>query len=301
MTAIGESRAVSGWRRLELPTWGVAATIYAGYGALCWNFEALPWWLAASIGAWLVAWHGSLQHEAVHGHPTRRPWANALIAGLPLSLWLPYPIYREWHLAHHQAAVLASPTDDPETFYVTPADWARASRAERALHVAMQSVAGRLLLGPPWLVASFLAAEAKRLAAGDPARRRIWLGHGLAVAAVLAWLTYAGVPLWFYLLFMVWPGISLTLLRSYHEHRPAEQADERTATLFAAPPLALLYLNNNLHWAHHARPDLAWYELPRFYRETVAERGDQGYVVQGYGEVFRRFLLRPKDRPVYPY
>jgi fatty acid desaturase len=301
MATSTEARAEPLWRRLELPTWGVASLVYAGFGWLSWNYQALPWWLTAALGAWLLAWQGSLQHEAVHGHPSRRPWLNALVAGLPLSLWLPYPIYREWHLAHHRAAVLASPVDDPESFYLTAEAWARSGPLARGLHIALQTVAGRLVLGPPWLVGCFLVVEAKRLVAGDRGRWRIWLVHAVAVALVLGWLGYAGVTLWAYVMLMVWPGLSLTLLRSYHEHRPAAEAEGRTATLLATPVLALLYLNNNLHWAHHARPELAWYELPRFYAETARERGDQGYLVRGYGALFQRFFFRPKDRPVYPY
>ncbi len=301
MTFISEDRTVPFWRRRELPTWGVATAIYAGFAWTTWHYQTLPWWLWAPLGAWLLAWQGSLQHEAVHGHPSRQPWLNALVAGPPLSLWLPYPIYREWHLAHHRASILAHPSEDPETFYLTAEGWARSGPLERGLHTALQTVAGRLLLGPPWLVGCFLVAEARRLAAGDRARWRIWLVHGVALALLFGWLGLSGVPFWAYLLLMVWPGLSLTLLRSFHEHRPAATAEGRTATLFAAAPLALLYLNNNLHWAHHAQPGLAWYELPHFYAETARERGDQGYLVQGYGEVFRRFLFRPKDRPVYPY
>ena len=70
----------------------------------------------------------------------------------------------------------------------------------------------------------------------------------------------------------------------------------------AAPVWSLLYLNNNLHVAHHTRPSLAWYRLPAYYR---AERAaliarNRGYVIHGYGEIFRRYLVRSKEPVAYP-
>ena len=286
------------WRRWELPTWGVAAAVYGGFGLVTWSHQALPWWLVAALGAWLVCWHGSLQHEAMHGHPTRSVGLNALVAALPLGLWLPYPIYRDWHLAHHRAEVLASPLDDPESYYLTGEAWARAGRLKRALLQCRNTVAGRLLLGPPWMVTGFLAAEARRLVRGDRRYLAVWLWHGLAASLLVGWLQLVELPLWFYVLGFVWPGLALTMLRSFHEHRPALRPEDSTLTLHAAAPMALLYLNNNLHAAHHAQPQLPWYELPRFQREA---RPGGDYVIPGYGALIRRYLLRPRDAPVYPF
>ena len=48
-----------------------------------------PWVVLAPLGAYLVALHGSLQHEALHGHPTRSAVVNELLVFLPVSLWFP--------------------------------------------------------------------------------------------------------------------------------------------------------------------------------------------------------------------
>ena len=298
MRVTSKFRQDSWWHRFELPTWAVVATIYGGFVALTWHYRDLPWGLVAVLGALLVAWQGSLQHEAVHGHPTRFEWLNALIAGLPLNIWLPYKIYRSWHRAHHRAQILTCPRDDPESFYLTPASWSRAGPARRAILTLHNSLAGRLLLGPPLLIGSFLIAEGRYLIGGDRRHLGAWLTQVLGIAVLVFWLSVCGLPIWFYLLAIVWPAVSMTLLRSYHEHRPSRRPEERTATVLAAPPLALLYLNNNLHAAHHARPDLAWYDLPRFHREALREKG---YIVPGYGWLFRCFLFRPKDIPVHPH
>jgi fatty acid desaturase len=61
-----------------------------------------------------------------------------------------------------------------------------------------------------------------------------------------------------------------------------------------------LYLNNNLHAAHHDQPSLPWYRLPAFYRANKDQFLDRngGFFFAGYGAVFRRFLLAPIDAPV---
>ncbi len=104
------------WRRAESATWAVAAAVYGGWLALTWFTHALPWWLVLPLGGVLVAWHGSLLHETVHGHPTRARWVNELLAFPSLWLWLPDGIYRESHLAHNACARLTCPVEDPESF-----------------------------------------------------------------------------------------------------------------------------------------------------------------------------------------
>jgi len=32
----------------------------------------------------------------------------------------------------------------------------------------------------------------------------------------------------------------------------------------------MMYLYNNLHVAHHLKPTMPWYEIPRYYRENRA-------------------------------
>ena len=60
------------WRRWELPTWGVAVAIYGSWTVLTLGWATVPIWVAVPAMGWLLAWHGSLQHETIHGHPTRK-------------------------------------------------------------------------------------------------------------------------------------------------------------------------------------------------------------------------------------
>ncbi len=289
--------------RPEWPTLAVAGAIYGGFALVTWFHAALPWWLELALGAYLVAWHASLQHEVVHGHPTRLGWLNRLLVLPNLWLWLPYEIYRDTHLRHHRDRWLTDPVEDPESYYVAPSRWAALSGPERGLLRARNTLLGRLLLGPLVGVAGFYRREAARLLRGEPRRLRIWALHGLSVALVLGWVVgVAGMPLSAFLLLYVYPGIALAHLRSFLEHRAHPEVGARTAIVETGPLLALLFLNNNLHAVHHARPRLPWYRLPAVWRAERAAilRANRGYHLRGYGGMARRWALRAKEPAVHP-
>src|SRR4030081_3863938 len=89
---------------------------------------------------------------------------------------------------HHRDEALTDPFDDPESFYLTAAQWRRKRPLARALLRAQTTLLGRLTLGPAWIVGRFLLAEARAIAGGDRERARIWTAHLAGVAAVLYWL-----------------------------------------------------------------------------------------------------------------
>ncbi len=288
----------------DWPTLAVAAAVYLGFGLLTWNYAALPWWLLLPLGAYLVCLQGSLQHEAVHGHPTPWPGLNELLVFPSLWLWMPYRLYRESHLTHHRNDHLTDPLSDPESFYLTPADWARCGALSRAFRRTLNTLLGRLLLGPAVCVWRLFSASAQRLARGDTRELGSWLMHLLGVVSVLVWvLVVCKIPLAAYLALFAYPGLSLTLLRSFLEHRSREAPEERSVLVEAGPVLSLVFLNNNLHALHHEEPGLAWYRLPARYRERrealLAANG--GYLYKGYREVFARHLLTPKEPVAHPH
>jgi fatty acid desaturase len=300
---VPDTEAKLTWLDRAGPTWIVAAVIYLGWGLTTWCYAALPWWLILPLGAFLIAWHGSLQHEAVHGQLAPQRWLNDPVALPPLSLWLPFPLYRSAHRAHHDFEILTEPWRDPESFYVDRATWGRLPAPVRAVLHVHNTLLGRLLLGPFLVVGQFYWAEVAALRRGDRRHLATWLWHGPLVALVLVWVIgVCGIPLAAYLALFVLPGISLTLVRSFAEHKAAYTPLERTAIVEAEPALGLLFLNNNLHYAHHKRPDLPWHALPAYYRaerrDLLAENGGLRY--RGYAEILRRFLLRPVDKPVHP-
>jgi fatty acid desaturase len=300
--ALGRDGTRRGEHRLEMPTIGIALAIYAGFFTLTWFFDRLPLVLAAPLGALVLAWYGSLQHETIHGHPTSSRRINSVLASPPLALWLPYPVYREIHLLHHRhrGRYLTVPIMDTESYYRQPGTLSRVGRFRRALYRANCTLLGRLLLGPALAIHGVWAAQLSKLKSAPRRTMQVLLGHLLGVSVVLAWIVgVCRVPLIVYVSLVVYPAISLVKLRSFIEHRAADDPDCRTVVVEAAPFWGLLFLNNNLHIAHHARPTLPWYRLPRAWREmrasVIESCGSEAKLVWqgGYLELFRTYLLRP--------
>jgi fatty acid desaturase len=295
--------AGSTWRAstIEWPTLILALVTYVSWGLALLFHDHIPIWLLIPIGGWLIAWHGSLQHETIHGHPTNMPWINALIGGLPLSLWLPYRCYRRDHMAHHATDSVTDPIADPESRYL-PSVRDRMTPLRLAVAAVQGPLPGRLLLGPCDVVGRFLVSEAKRLGREPAQVAWDWLPHVIGLAAVGAWLAYCHVSLGFYLLVFVYPGTALSLLRSFAEHRAADRPGHRVAVVEKAGPFALLFLHNNLHAAHHSAPAVPWYRLPDHYRRNRAAilSDNGGLLYAGYGDVARRFWRRPHDALIHP-
>ena len=291
-------------RTLEWPTLALVFAIYGGWLALTYFWQSIPLWLLIPLAAWTVAWQGSLQHEIIHGHPTRVRALNDALGWPPLSLWLPYPIYKLSHLQHHRDERLTDPLDDPESFYITEKAWSDAPAWLKALLRFNQTLLGRLIVGPAFMIGFFLHAEFGLVVANEGKRRRIWAIQAALVAVVLFWvLAVCQMPFWLYLLAFVYAGGALTRIRSFAEHRFADNHEERTAIVEGGGPLALLFLNNNLHVLHHLRPTIAWYDLPALYRahrETLVQHNG-GLVYRNYGELFSRFFVKPHDKLLHPH
>ncbi len=285
------------------PTFLVAAAIYGLFGVLTACYHSLPWWLLLPLAAYVVAWHGSLQHEVVHGHPT--PWhrLNQALVFPSLWLWLPFGHYRDTHLQHHRDPDLTDPMCDPESYYVTAATWRASSPWRRKLRWIYNTLAGRMLLGPLCASAGLWRREARRLAAGNTRHLTAWGSHAVGVALVLWWVIgVCGIPLWAYLILFAYPGTSLSLVRSFLEHQADLDWQQRTVAIEAHPLWALLFLNNNLHVLHHAEPGLPWHALEARWRARRTEllTINGGYRYRGYGEVIARYLLWPKEPPYHP-
>ena len=60
--------------RYDGPTWLVALVLYGSWAALVWFHAVLPWWVLMPVGAYVVAWHFSLQHEAIHAFLSAPRW-----------------------------------------------------------------------------------------------------------------------------------------------------------------------------------------------------------------------------------
>ncbi|WP_311969800.1 fatty acid desaturase [Pseudomonas baltica] len=290
----------------EWPTWIVVIAVYSGWTGILLAYRAqllnLP--ITTVLLAVWVAWFMSLQHELIHGHPTRQAWLNALFGYAPLSVWYPYALYRDSHLLHHTDSSLTLPDIDPESTYISQAHWAQAGPFKRRLLRIRKTFLGRLLLGPPWGVLALLISESQAIIGGNWRRAPMWLGHGLLCVAMLyAIQRFAGIPAWYYLLAVTWPALALASVRSFYEHRAQPMVPERTVINEGGWFTRLLFLNNNLHAVHHARPDVPWYSLPAFYRaqrDTFLSANGNFHVPGGYLQLLRQYAVRPVDDPAHP-
>jgi fatty acid desaturase len=289
--------------RIDGPTWLVAVVLYASWVALIWFNASLPWWFIMPVGAYLLAWHFSLQHEAIHAFRGIPGWLRVAVVYPPLGLWFPFPLYRKSHTTHHRDLHLTVPGVDTESYYVRQADWRRMSRVRRALLTFNQTMAGRLLIGPALRLWILVTRETGRVRQGDYSHLPQWGLHALAVA-LLFWFI-SGVchfPWWQYCLLVAYPGLSLSLLRAFTEHRAAEDSAERTASVESNVILGMLYLYNNLHVAHHMKPAMAWYDIPSYYRANRAALLETNghFVFRGYAQLAKRHLFVPVFSPVHP-
>lgn len=280
--------------RLEIPTLLLSAAIYVTWLMLTNWHRSIPWPLLALGGGIVIAWQGSLQHETIHGHPTGLKWVDWMIGAPPLAIWLPYGIYHRSHLAHHRTPDITDPFADPESHYVAQGrGWGpRVARLEATL-------IGRLLLGPPIRIGRFLVTEIVRFTRQPLSAGKDWIPHIILLVPLLWWLDRVGLSLSTYALAFIFPGTALTLLRSFAEHRASESADQRAAIVPQSGLLGLLFLYNNLHAAHHARPDLPWYRLPAHYRRHAARYAAAPHY-RSYGEIIRRFAWRAQDDVIHP-
>jgi len=248
-----------------------------------------------------VALQSSLMHEASHGHPTRNALANEILVGLPVGLVYPFRRFKALHLRHHADERLTDPFDDPESYYRALWRYEELPGWLKGLLGFNNTMVGRFLIGPAIANIGFVLTEARLMAEGDRAVRRAWLHHAAGLALVLPLVLFVfAVPVWAYLA-AAYLGQSLISIRTFAEHQWSERPDGRTI-IVERSPLALLFLNNNLHLVHHKMPTVAWYRLPALFRARRAEwvKLNDNYVYPSYLALFRDFAFRRKEPVVHP-
>lgn len=288
--------------RSEWPTWGLVVGVYASWLTLIWAWLLLGYWTLPPL-ILVVVLHQSLQHELIHGHPTRWSRVNALLAYPPLGLWFPFPLYRDSHLAHHRRETLTDPALDPESRYVDGELWERRGQTGRALLWLDKTLIGRILVGPVLSLHGMLDHERGRWRRGEQGVLRVWLEHlALCAGLLLTIHGLSGMPVAVYVLGVAWLALALPLVRSFYEHRPAVDPAQRCVLNESGGAMRWLFLNNTLHLVHHDLAGLPWYLIPRVYRaRRGAYRMRSGdFVFSGYRELGRRFGWRAVDAPLHP-
>ncbi|MFQ1701765.1 fatty acid desaturase [Loktanella agnita] len=277
------------------PTLLLIVTCYTIWLASLWF---LPLLLGVPVAGLAIALHASLQHEVIHGHPTRWQRLNDALICLPLNLVIPYERFRATHLAHHNDATLTDPYDDPETYYLATETWARLpGLLQRVLRIN-NTLAGRLALGPIVGQVAFLLSE---WCVRDGNVIRGWVAYLPAALVVLAVVIMAPMPLWAYLI-AAYLGLALLKLRTFLEHQAHERASGRSVIIEDRGLFALLFLNNNLHVVHHMHPKVPWYVLPALYRARRDHylRRNGGYMYPSYGAILKQYLWRAKEPVAHP-
>jgi fatty acid desaturase len=291
------------FRQIDGPTWVVAAVLYTAWFLLVWYHALLPWYVLVPAGAYLVAWHFSLQHEAIHSFRGVPKWLRFAVVFPPLGLWFPFPLYRKSHRTHHRDEDLAVPGIDTESYYVRREDWQRMGRIQRGLLLFNQTLLGRLSLGPLLRLRILVIREWQRVRRGDRSHLPHWGVHVVAVGLLFWFISgVCGFVWWQYVLLVAYPGMSLGLLRAFYEHRAAVSSAARTASCESNFVFGMLFLYNNLHVVHHRMPAMPWYDIPRYYRENRDEllQGNDQFVFRGYWVLARKYLLWPVFNPVHP-
>ena len=125
----------------------------------------------------------------------------------------------------------------------------------------------------------------------------------MGIAMVYVWVSVVcGMPFLFYMLAIAYWGNSLTMMRSYAEHRAHDEASCRIIVVETNPVVSFLYLNNNLHMAHHELPRLPGTACPPSTRATgsACSRRTAPISCAAIREIARRWLVRPKEPVAHP-
>ena len=290
--------------RTEWPTWTLLIGVYVAWPTLLLLSPRLGTWSTTALMISLTVLWMSLQHELLHGHPTRHLWLNKLLGYPPFAVWYPYTLYRDTHLQHHRDEDLTLPGLDPESRYLSQLKWQATGPLMRVLRWLDKTPPGRLVFGVPLALGSLVTEESRRLLQGERQAWMMWSTHGFCLGLMFAFIThYSVLSGLHYLLLITVPALAISMVRSYYEHRPSEHPEQRTVINEASWPWRCLFLNLNLHLVHHDLPGLAWYHIPAVYRarrqQWLARSG--GFLVLGYAELFRRYSFSPIDSPQHPH
>jgi fatty acid desaturase len=286
-------------KSIEWPTVAVLVGFYAAWLSVVLFHEHIPWPVQLVVLTYLGGLSLSLGHELLHGHPTAWNWVNTALGYVPFSLWIPFGRYKASHVKHHRSD-LTDPFDDPESNYVSPAAWRAAPPWKRRYILFLRTTPGRFTLGVPRMLLRFWWRDVRQLN-----RREVygpWALHLVLCVPFGYWLFgVMGMNPWVYVFGFVLGGASCSALRSFVEHC-AVPAGTRSAVVLAGPVVSLLFMNINLHHAHHERPDTAWYGIPAAHRElgseAIAAEGAGFY--RSYFQVLRTYFFTPFCQPDHP-
>jgi len=154
-------------------------------------------------------------------------------------------------------------------------------------------------LGPLWYFVFLRRQMFKSLRRSTLSDAFIWISHELLSLTMLLFI-------WFFFEFniLIYIGCayfaqSLTLIRSFYEHRVANNPNHRSVIMKASLPMRMLFLNNSYHLVHHENPRMSWYRLPKEYRNRLDYYHDLNgnFIEPGYIKWFTSYLFKPVTHP----
>jgi len=284
--------------QFEWPTLILFCLTYSSWVMLTVLHTHIPTLLLLAMLSYLVALHSSLQHEVIHGHPTTSSQFNYALAFPALGLIVPYERYELLHLQHHRNWLITDPFDDSESYFMARRSWQACSRAVQLVLQCNNTLVGRLILGPAIMAIRMCIGE-WRISKNNPDLIRAWLWHIAGVALVMLWLLLVGFPILLYVIGVAYPATSLLMLRAFGEHLPEQDIEHRSAIIKSNLIMRLLYLNNNFHRVHHEHPEVAWYRLPKLYRQSYSNH--ETHVYSGYFSLLRQYGFKQRFPVEHPF
>ncbi len=212
-----------GWLwRSELPTWLLIVTVYGGWFACVAGWQTLGLMPATLLLIWFTTWYMSLRHESLSmgippgWHGLTSCWDAA--AGGLVSLW---------HLPRQPPGAPSQPSADaprgrPRIVLCDGGKLAALLCRQRRLIHLRNTFWGRLLLAPLMDIIHTLNSALRAFREGDRRAIAMWSLHLLLLTGLLTWMAAQGFsPLWF-VLAVSYPALALTKVRSFLEHRAAD-------------------------------------------------------------------------------
>lgn len=211
-------------------------------------------------------------HEAVHGVASRRRWLNEAIL---LGVWPVFPygphLFRRIHLIHH--ARTNAGDLDPDHFTAAPNLPGRWVRSMGLLFAYLVYIIKAMVRPSDSVHHAFL-----------PRRPGVILQLGASLAVQFGVLALILLSDWAVPLMLGWvlpsmAGVGVNaFLDTAWPHHPAESTDryEATRILLVPTPIRWLLMNQNLHFVHHYKPNLRWYEYPGWWAEHGASMKERG-------------------------
>ena len=283
-----------------------AAAIVAACSCLWIAAHASAWWqiaLAALAFSFVNNTIFSLHHEAVHRVFHADPWVNE-VAGMQFAAFFPtiFSIQRISHLGHHRRN-----RTDQELYdcYLPGQSWALKTYWIYCLltgfYWAIIPVAGMVYVLWPWTFrARWFQAGPARIWGFEPFVRdiaaapigRVWW-EGLFTLCFQVFLFWAlGLTFWTWLVCYWAFGLNWSSVQ-YSDHAGSPRdVIEGAWNLRFTPISQVLFLNYNLHLAHHREPDVSWKDLP--------SRVRPGDLRPSFWNIYFRLWLGARKAPAGP-